>query len=131
MLSFFGRRARISAKVIFCGRSVIWTINLRPPHRRAVRVFDLDPVIARSATIDTVTTLIAINLSQLLGPSTPPKPVKAKRVKPRRSGGRNGRRSRRRPKIKAVDNSIRDLAVRNRMLVEKIRRREAIRVPGG
>jgi hypothetical protein len=41
-------------------------------------------VTARSATIDTVTTLIAINLSQLLGPSTPPKPVKAKRVKKRR-----------------------------------------------
>jgi hypothetical protein len=81
--------------------------------------------------INTVTTLIAINLSQLLGPSAPPKPVKAKRIKPRRSRGRNSRRSGRRPKIKAVDNSIRDLAVRNCRLVEKIRQREAIWVPGG
>jgi hypothetical protein len=70
-------------------------------------------VTARSATIGAIATFIAINLSQLLGPSTPPKPVKAKRVKPRRSGGRNGRRSEWRPKIKAVDNSIRDLAIRN------------------
>jgi hypothetical protein len=33
--------------------------------------------------------------------------------------------------MKAVDNSIRDLAVWNWTLVEKIRQREAIRVPGG
>jgi hypothetical protein len=31
------------------------------------RFLDLDPVTARSATIDTVTALFAINLSQLLG----------------------------------------------------------------
>ena len=34
-------------------------------------------------------------------------------------------------KSKTVDNSIRGLAVRNWTLVEKIRRREAIWVPGG